>query len=409
MKVNCAHTKLVPISELKLNPRNPNKHGSDQIKRLAKILNYQGWRSPVKVSNRSGLVSAGHGRIAAALLNGWTHAPCDFQNYESEESEYQDLIADNAIASWAEQDLGMINVDIGQFGPDTDLELLGFKDFTVDVSEHGEGDGDDVPPTPKEAKTRRGELWTLGNHRLLIDDCTVAENVARLMGEEKADMVFTDPPYNIAQETENFAKDIRPNSYGKLDKSAWDYDFDFNVLIPRLEEILENGTVYITTSQFVAPKIFNWLIGWADFKSYCVWNKTNPMPSLMKRHWTWSSELVCYGTKGKHVFNFPTEGHAKSVWDFPSQTANREHPTQKPVDVPEHAILHSSNSGGLVADLFLGSGSTLIACEKTNRRCYGTEIEPLYADVILERFFKYAKIDPVREDGVTWSELNSPV
>jgi DNA modification methylase len=126
----------------------------------------------------------------------------------------------------------------------------------------------------------------------------------------------------------------------------------------------------------------------------------------MKRHWTWSSELVCYATRGKHTFNFPDSGHALNVWTF-TKHSDGSHPTQKPVEVCEHALAHSSQPGHRIVDLFLGSGSTLIACEKTSRRCFGMEIEPLYVDVILTRWATFTGRDPVREDGVKWSELKA--
>lgn len=131
MQVNCLYDKLVPISELKPHPKNRNAHPQDQIERLAKILKYQGWRYPIKVSKRSGYITSGHGRLAAALLNAWDTVPVNYQDYESEEQEYADLQADNAIASWAELDLSGINTDLSTLGPDFDLDLLGIKAFSL--------------------------------------------------------------------------------------------------------------------------------------------------------------------------------------------------------------------------------------------------------------------------------------
>lgn len=110
------------------------------------------------------------------------------------------------------------------------------------------------------------------------------------------------------------------------------------------------------------------------------------MPSLMKRHWTWNAELICYATRGSHTFNFPTNGHALSVWEINKANGSSGHPTEKPVAVPAHAISHSSSSGDLIVDLFLGSGTTLIAAEQLGRKCYGMEISPAYCDVIVKRW-----------------------
>lgn len=134
MKIQCVYDKLVPIGELELNPNNRNLHPPEQIKRLAQILEYQGWRYCVKVSNQTGFVTSGHGRIEAARLNGWTEIPVDYQDYDSADQEYADEIADNAIASWAELDLSGINMDIGDLGP-FNVELLGIQSFEIEPAD----------------------------------------------------------------------------------------------------------------------------------------------------------------------------------------------------------------------------------------------------------------------------------
>ena len=131
MKVHCLYDELVPVGKLKPHPKNRNQHPAEQIDRLAKILKYQGWRYPVKVSKRSGFVTAGHGRIEAAKAAGFKQVPVNFQDYESDEQEYADLQADNAIALWAELDLSGINLDLVDFGPELDLEMLGLRNFEV--------------------------------------------------------------------------------------------------------------------------------------------------------------------------------------------------------------------------------------------------------------------------------------
>lgn len=141
MKVHCPYDRLVPIKELKAHPKNRNSHPDAQIDRLAKILEYQGWRYPVKVSKLSGYVTSGHGRIEAAKANGWSEVPVSYQEYTDEDQEYSDVQSDNAIAAWAELDLSGINSDLADLGPDFDLDLLGIKDFTLDPSEEdGEGE-----------------------------------------------------------------------------------------------------------------------------------------------------------------------------------------------------------------------------------------------------------------------------
>lgn len=127
------NVEMTPIQDLKPHPKNRNKHPKNQIERLAKIIEHQGWRYPIKVSKRSGFIITGHGRYMAALERGWTHVPVDYQDYDSEEQEYADLVSDNAISSWAELDLSGINSDLGDLGPDFDIDLLGIENFHLNV------------------------------------------------------------------------------------------------------------------------------------------------------------------------------------------------------------------------------------------------------------------------------------
>jgi hypothetical protein len=151
MEIRCNYDDVVLVSQLKAHPKNRNVHPKDQIARLARILQYQGWRYPVKVSKRSGFVTSGHGRIEAAKVLGWDKVPVNFQDYDSEEMEMADLTADNAIASWAELDLAGINQDIINLGPDFELDLLGIKDFVLEPAEKLEPEAG-IGGSPEEKK-----------------------------------------------------------------------------------------------------------------------------------------------------------------------------------------------------------------------------------------------------------------
>ena len=199
----CAHDELVAIERVIGNPRNPNTHPVSQIELLAKIISAQGWRAPITVSTRSGFVVRGHGRLAAARLLGAESVPVDFQDYVSEAAEYADLIADNRIAELATPDLPaladlLLELDTGDF----DMDLTGFdaselERLMVGVAGELPVVEDDVPDLPIEPVTNRGDLWLLGNHRLLCGDATNVGDVERLMDGTRADMVFTDTPWNV--------------------------------------------------------------------------------------------------------------------------------------------------------------------------------------------------------------------
>lgn len=242
---------------------------------------------------------------------------------------------------------------------------------------------------PEEPKAKPGDLYQLGDHRLICGDSTDINVIDRLMDGQKADMVFTDPPYNVASDSKNFAADVS-KAMDKLSKSEWDMNFDINsALDPIYTALAEDVTVYICTSHFLAGKIWDWMKTFANHDSYCIWSKPNPMPSLSKRHWTWNTEIICYATRGKHIFNFPKEGHALSTWTINKKNGETGHPTEKPVEVAAMAISHSSKADNIVFDAFGGSGSTLMACEQLGRKCYMAELDPKYIDVIIARWEKY--------------------
>ena len=291
------------------------------------------------------------------------------------------------VAAWDFDKLGLelegLDFDGFDFGFDVDLPILE-EDAQKEVVED---DYDEEQPV--EPKAKLGDLWILGSHRLICGDSTDPAVIDRLMDGVKADMVFTDPPYNIASDSKNFASDVS-KAMKNLSESEWDKNFNIREVLDNiLVSIAENATVYVCTSHFLASDIWAWMKEWADHYLYCVWSKPNPMPSLSKRHWTWNTELICYATRGKHTFNFPKEGHALSTWTINKKNGETGHPTEKPVEVPAMAVSHSSKENDVVLDLFGGSGSTLIACEQLNRKCYMCELDPKYVSVIVNRYLNF--------------------
>jgi site-specific DNA-methyltransferase (adenine-specific) len=279
-----------------------------------------------------------------------------------------------------------------------------FKDINVEILDSEKED--DVPEVTHDPVTKKGDIWILGNHRVMCGDSTMIDDVEKLMKGEKADMVFTDPPYNIASDSKNYASDVS-KSMNDLKNSEWDKNFDIKTqLINLINSTKESSTFYVWTSHFLIQNIWDILGEFCNFTGYLVWNKPNPMPSLSKRHPTWNSELCAYGTRGsKRVVNFPSEGHFTSVRTV-IKKSDGSHPTQKPQELIIPIIEFSSGKNQLILDGFLGSGSTLIACEKTNRKCYGMEIDEHYCDVIVERWQQFTgKEASLESTGQTYSEI----
>ena len=384
--------KVVYLSPDDLTPyeNNTRKHAPVDIEQIKESILQDGFNDPIGIWGEQNIIVEGHGRHIASKELHLDKVPCIRLDHLTDDQRRDYAIRHNRTAELSTWDFGTLSEELAQLeieghdfsglNFDLDFEELTNHDSSQDVEET------ETPELPQEAKAKRGDIYRLGNHRLMCGDSTSKEDVAALMDGERADMVFTDPPYNIASDSKNFAADCS-KAMNNLSNADWDKGFDINNVFPVLFDCLSNDvSVYICTSHFLAGNIWEWMKGWADHYSYCVWAKPNPMPSLSKRHWTWNTELICYATRGKHTFNFPSEGHALSTWTINKKNGETGHPTEKPVAVPTMAITHSSNAGDIVLDLFGGSGSTLLACEQSDRKCFMMELDPRYVDVIIERW-----------------------
>ena len=370
-------TKLVPYA------KNAKIHGSEQIEKLKASISEFGFVNPCLIDEDFNII-AGHGRVMAAKELGMDAVPCVFVEGLTDEQRRAYILADNRLGELGEWDMDMVMSELEELQDmDFNIELTGFD---LPEDEEDAEVTEDEPPEKAEPRCKLGDLWQMGGHRLICGDSTDMEVIERLMNGVKADMVFTDPPYNIASDSKNFAADCS-KAMNDLSKAEWDKDFNILSALDSIYTALaDDVSVYICSSHFLADKIWEWMRGWAEHSSYCVWSKPNPMPSLSKRHWTWNTELICYATRGKHTFNFPKTGHALSTWTINKRNGDSGHPTEKPVEVPAMAISHSSKVKDIILDTFGGSGSTLIACEQLNRKCYMCELDEHYCDVIIQRW-----------------------
>jgi hypothetical protein len=365
MEVRCLHDKLVPISELRSHPRNRNKHPADQIKRLADILKYQGWRYPVKVSKRSGFVTSGHGRIEAAHLNNWKEVPVNFQDYTSDEQEYADVQADNAIASWSELDLSAINADLGDLGPDFDVDMLGLKDFTIEIADKldPQCDEDDVPEHV-EPKTKLGDIYKIGRHRLMCGDSNAVDAIDSLMAGDSIQAIVTDPPYGIGIDGQKSSVSKNPKHSRKAHEfRGWDAERPdagiFNYIVGlNVPAVIWGGNYFAD----LLPPTRGWI----------YWSKGQDGLTMSDGELAWTTEST--PLRALTVNRAALKGSV--------------HPTQKPLEVVEFSLEYIK-ADSAVLDLFGGSGSTLIACEKTARNCFMMELDPHYCDVIVARWEKF--------------------
>lgn len=371
--------EYVKIEDIIPNPKNRNIHPVDQIKRLSDLIKFNGFRQPVIISKRSGLLVSGHARIQAAKKLGIHVIPAVFHEFKSEEEEYAFGISDNAIASWSELDLSNINIDISDLGPDFDIDLLGIKDFTIEFADKlAPGCDEDDVPEQVEPKSKRGDIYQLGPHRLMCGDSTMIDDVEKLMGGHKADMVFTDPPYGVSYQSNMRTKSDRFDVIENDDTllSEW-----INAL-----PIVSIGWVFIWTTWRVIGKWIEITTPIGAMTNLIVWDKGGGGMGDLSKTFLTDHELALVFNRGANI----TGKRLGSVWSIGKDRGmDYVHPTQKPVELGQIAFENCTNIGACVLDLFGGSGSTLIACEKTGRKCFMMELDTHYCDVIVARWEKY--------------------
>lgn len=391
MEIKANEIELVSVNSLIPHPKNMNHHSAEQIERLCKVIDYQGFRNPLIVQKGTNLIVAGHGRILAARKLGIEKVPVTYQEFESEDQLYACIVSDNAIASWAELDLSMVNSELENLGP-IDIDLLGIKDFVVESIEKFEpqSDEDEVPELKDDHITKRGDIWLLGKHRVMCGDSTMIDDVEKLMRGEKADMVFTDPPYGMNLKTDYARTDrVKGNTYKPVLND--DEKFDPTDFLNYFYDVKEQ---FWWGADYYCSKI-------PESGAWEVWDKK--IESLDESMGT-GFEL-CW-SKQPHKRRV-----ARILWSgFTAKERNEKrcHPTQKPIELCEKFFRWWGSMGDLVIDLFLGSGTTLIACEKTNRKCYGMELDEHYCDVIINRWQNYTNQKATLEStGQTYDELKN--
>ena len=379
------------VSELIPYVKNSRTHSDEQVAQIAASIKEFGWTNPILIDGENGII-AGHGRLMAARKLGYKAVPTIELKDLTETQKKAYIIADNKLALNAGWDNEMLKLefdDLAEMG--FDLELTGFSLDEIDALEplkvtEGLTDEDEAPPVPDEPKTKPGDIYQLGNHRLMCGDSTSIDAVDTLMAGGKADMVFTDPPYNL--EENGLLK--RTNKGGTANREKfgdWDVGFDPLTVIPSIvASVKKDAHVFICTSGFLFGGFTDGMIDAGAKVNYLVWCKANPMPSLAKATYVHATELIVYARFGSPAFAYPSGAHLPNYFTGNVEAHTTGHPAQKPVYVPEFCIGPASKSGHVVMDLFGGSGSTLIACEKTGRQARLMELDPKYCDVIVKRW-----------------------
>ena len=383
MKVQCSYSKMMDVDLLVEHPNNANRHTDAQIKLLAKLMGFQGWRHPIVVSKRSGFIVAGHGRLAAAKLNKWSEAPVDEQDFADEAAEYAFLISDNKIAELAETDLSQVLKDVLDLGPDFDFELLGMLDFKLPEEFEPQCDEDEVPEHV-EPRAKLGDVYRLGRHRLMCGDSTSVDAVEKLMGEDRADLVFTDPPYGVNYDGGHAEPGKRREKLAN-DDSTQIYDDSVPLMFAYSKPSAALYLWFAATKSLQVLQENDYVI-----RSWLIWNKNMAQFGAIGAQYKQKHEpfLYCFKRGNAPFWDGPT--NEVSVWDEKRAAKNEFHPTQKPVELSRRALANSCPAQGIVLDLFGGSGSTMIGAEAEGCSARVMELSPAYCDVIISRWELYS-------------------
>jgi DNA modification methylase len=403
--------ELWPIDGLRPYERNPRTHSEAQVDQIAASMVEFGWTNPVLVDEQ-GSVLAGHGRLLAARKLGLAEVPVIRFEHLSEAQKRAYLIADNQLAlqaGWSEE---LLAEELAWLRNESfDLDLIGFDASELErLLALADGDSaldeteDEVPEPPEDPVSRAGDLWILGNHRLLCGDATVLADVERVLGGQLADMTWTDPPYNV--DYANSPKDKlrgkhRPILNDKLGDGFETFLHDACVNIVSVTK----GACYICMSSselHTLQRAFGAAGG--KWSTFVIWAKSTF--TLGRADYQRQYEPILYGWKEGSDHYWCGARDQGDVWFFDKPVRNDLHPTMKPVALVERAIRNSSKSRDIVLDPFGGSGSTLIACEKTGRQARLIELDPKYVDVIIQRWQDWTDATAVLEgDGGSFGVL----
>lgn len=390
--------EVIALDELQQYENNTRTHSRAQIAQIIDSIKCFGFTNPVLIDEHS-VIIAGHGRVAAANKLGMTEVPCIRITGLTEDEVKALRIADNQLALNAGWDEDMLKIELGDLAEnDFDLDLLGFpadeldkylKTITQDEVV------EDVAPEVDEVESRckLGDIWQLGNHRLMCGDSTSEEDVARLMNGARADMLLTDPPYNVALGMNEGASEARKRHRRTdglviMNDKMGDEDF-YKFLLSMYscakEVLKEGGAFYIWHADNEGLNFRRALKdAGLQLRQTLIWNK-NAM-TLGRQDFQWKHEPCLYGWKDGASHNWYNNRSQTTVLDFKKPSANDVHPTMKPVELFAYLISCSSKEKEVVLDLFGGSGTTIIACEQLNRHCCTMELDPKYCDVILKRW-----------------------
>ena len=398
------HIERWPTEKLVPYARNARTHSEEQVAQIAASIVEFGFTNPI-LAGSDGVIVAGHGRLAAAQKLGLDTVPVVVLDHLTPTQRRALIIADNRIAENAGWDDAMLrielqslqedgfNLDITGFDADALAEIMAGEETTVD----GNTDEDAIPELSETAISRPGDVWILGNHRLVCGDATQASSHEQLLAGQRVQMIWSDLPYNVNYA--NSAKDKlrgkhRPILNDNLGEGFYDFVFDaLSLMLPHCD-----GAVYIAMSSSELDTLqAAFRAAGGKWSTFIIWAKHTF--TLGRADYQRQYEPILYGWPEGSSRHWCGDRDQGDVWNIKKPARNDLHPTMKPVELMERSIRNSSRPGDVVLDCFGGSGSTLIAAEKSGRRCFMMELDPKYCDVIVRRWQEFSGGKAISEDG----------
>ena len=402
--ITTTELQLVPLDKLVPYQNNARTHSPEQINKLRSSLREFGFINPVIIDRNYGII-AGHGRAIAAREEGIKEVPCVFADHLTEAQKKAYIIADNRMALDAGWDEELLRIEIEELqGLDFDPLLTGFDEKELlklfdDGKEAKDDDFDVDAELQKPTFSKAGDVWTLGRHRLVCGDSTKPETYEVLMDGRKANLVVTDPPYNV--DYKGTAGKIKNDNMA----SEKFFDFLFDAFSCMEKVMADDASIYVFHADTEGLN-FRKAFDAAGFylSGCCIWKK--PSLVLGRSPYQWQHEPVLYGWKKNGKHQWYSDRKQTTIWEFEKSKKNGKHPTMKPIPLLCYPITNSSMSNTLVLDPFGGSGSTLIACEQTDRSCATIELDEKFCDVIVNRYIELvgtAEKVSVLRNGQTFS------
>lgn len=386
MKNELLEYELIEVDKLIPYVNNARVHSDEQVTKVMASIKEFGFLNPILISDEN-VITAGHCRLLAAKKLGLKKVPCIKERYMTKAQRKAYVIADNKLALGSSWDDELLKVEIESLKEmDFDIDLLGFEASELDdllLDDEVKEDNFDVAnELEKPCITKRGDIWILGNHRLYCGDSTKKESYEVLMAGKKANLVVTDPPYNVNYE--GSAGKIKNDNMTSNDF----YKFLFDAFSCMELNMADDASIYVFHAD---TEGLNFRKAFKDAGFYlsgtCIWKKQSLV--LGRSPYQWQHEPCLFGWKKKGKHKWYGDRKQTTIWEFDKPKKNGEHPTMKPIPLIVYAINNSSLTNSIVLDPFGGSGSTLIACAQTNRSCYTMELDEKFCDVIVKRYIEF--------------------